>query len=248
MFQSTNPEELRDEIDVFQVPMFAADRHEPGGPFRLMCINKAHERLSGMQHDAVTGRSPFDFLPPEQAKSVTDHYARCADTGKSQRYQEVLDMAEGPIMWDTTLQPISMADGRKRVLGNAVFLKHVSKPHGEHIAFEDVQYFSAQAAFQLSQVSAYLDAVECGDLAPSQIHGSIAAVAGICRSIDRALNDIRAVADTQISKTAIREEMFLLSDDASAISSKRPNIERSLTNLSRVIRGDFRDGQVRHTA
>lgn len=234
MFDTLDPDALREEIDIFQVPMFAAERRRVDEPFRILGINRAHERISGFRNSELRGRSPDEILPPSQAKQVIGHYTACVETGRSQRYREVLDMSEGSILWDTTIQPITMQCGRQRVLGSAVYLRHISRPQGDQLAFEDVQYFSAQAAFQLSQVSTYLDAVENGELEPNHMHDSIAALAGICRSIDRALTDIRSVADAQIAKGQVRKEQYLLSEDAVRQFPHHPHVEHSFKRLSEM--------------
>ncbi|KAF0675442.1 PAS domain S-box protein [Profundibacterium mesophilum] len=234
MFDTLDPDALREEINIFQIPMFAAERRDGDTPFRILGINTAHERISGFKHQDLCGKNLEDILPPEQAKQVAKHYTTCVRSRTSQRYREVLDMSEGSIMWDTTIQPISMHDGRERVLGSAVYLRHISRPQGDQLAFEDVQYFSAQAAFQLSQVSTYLDAVDRGKIEPNRMHDSIAALAGICRSIDRALMDIRSVADAQIAKAQVRREQYLLSEDAVKQLSRHPHVERSLMKLSEM--------------
>lgn len=216
MFELDDADLLHEQLNIFQVPMFIAERRGPGEAFRLLAINEAHSRVSGLMMCHVAGRGPEDILPPDQAADVSAKYARCADSQQSLRYREVLDLADGPMLWDTTIQPIPMDSDGQRILGNAVYLKRVHSPGGTQLAFEDVQFFSAQAAFQLGQVSTYIDALDRQAGLPDDYRSRLGVVSGICRSIDSALADIRAVAERQLDRIgqdeASREPRFLIED------------------------------------
>ncbi|RVV98673.1 hypothetical protein EKE94_07125 [Mesobaculum littorinae] len=195
MFNTEDSDSLATVLNFFQMPMFAVERVAPGAPFRLLCINDAHARISGMDSAAVRGRMISELLGAEDARHVLDRFGRCVATGTAMRYREKLELPTGVKEWDTTIQPVFTNDARERVIGTAIVISGQDARPSR--AWEDVRFFSAQANFQLSQVATYLDAVAQNTKGASTAPGAVAAVSGICRSIERVLSDIRVLADRE---------------------------------------------------
>ena len=191
MFTSDDPAQLQAALDVFQIPMFAVERDDPAAPFRILAVNESHTRLTGLTSILAAGATPHDLLPRAQADEVVGHYRDCADSGAPQRYREALDMGDAKITFDTSLIFLDQGDGRTRLIGNAVHLKQETLSDRTHFVYDDVRFFSTQAQFQLTQVAAFLDQVTSSGAIDGTMRGTYSAVSGICRSIDRALHDIR---------------------------------------------------------
>ncbi|MFW6379542.1 MAG: PAS domain-containing protein [Guyparkeria sp.] len=85
---------------------------EPGGSFRFLTNNPAHERTTGLSRDQFAGAFPEEILSPEVADHVTRRYRACLEAGRSIRYDETLDLPAGRARWHTTLTPIRDEGGR----------------------------------------------------------------------------------------------------------------------------------------
>lgn len=233
MFTLHDPDALQSVLDVFETPMFAAERATPESRFRILCINKAHERTSGLTNADIRGQSPHDLLPADEAQLVAARYATCADTNAPLRYREVLHLQTGVFSWDTTIQPVFTGDGRQRILGTALQLPIEEPRNHADMAFDDIRFFSAQAVFQLTQVSSYLEALASGDGHGQDSVRYAEAIVGICRSIDRALSDIRVLAERECASAdgGWRQGQAR----AAANTTTRPEVANLMQGLSEIV-------------
>ncbi|MDF3067554.1 MAG: hypothetical protein K0R38_3155 [Polyangiaceae bacterium] len=83
----------------------------PGPDFVYETFNRQTERWTGLSSEAVRGRPLTDVLPEREATRVCELYRRCVETGKTQRYEEVPTALQSPMTFQTTLIPVTDADG-----------------------------------------------------------------------------------------------------------------------------------------
>ncbi|MBJ3762274.1 PAS domain-containing protein [Maribius pontilimi] len=217
------------------MPMFIADAHsDRHDRFTLRAINDAHTQASKMERAQVRDMEIFSLLPRADAEAINDNYARCLQRGRPMEYSEELTINGAITRWHTTLVPTRSETGRSRVVGNAVLVERQPARNGHRRVFEDINYFSVQSQFQLSRVSAYLDALEhrcaqdvsCTDLS---------ILSALCRTVDRTLQDIRKLAEPRAVDTIDAKPTYLM--DAQNLSS-RPSadpVRRSLERLSSIM-------------
>ncbi|OAN73613.1 hypothetical protein A8B82_19045 [Sulfitobacter sp. EhC04] len=204
MFTTANVRDLRRQIDRFNVPMFIIQRYRDTHTFEILALNRRYEVESGMSMDAIQGKPLTDLLPPKQAAAVGEKYEKCLTEKAPQRYREVLDLPRGSMIWDTTLQYAEIAGQPDRIIGSAIVLERIEHDdHDEH-AFQDMRYLAAASGCELGKVSALLEAVERGHFDSKRLAGSAGMLAGLCRTIDYKLNEIRAAAEKRINDRAAR--------------------------------------------
>lgn len=84
-------------------------------------LNRFHERTTGLKSEDLVGKTPFEVLPPRMAESVNAKYLACLSSRASFTYEEVLNLPNGEIWWQTTLSPLFFDDGRViGIIGAAV--------------------------------------------------------------------------------------------------------------------------------
>lgn len=91
------------------------------GRFVFEGLNPAHERLSGLRSAAVAGLEPEECLPANLAATMVERCRSCVASGRSERYEETLDLPTGRRDWESSLVPVcDPASGRVlRLLGSA---------------------------------------------------------------------------------------------------------------------------------
>ncbi|QFT60380.1 hypothetical protein FIU94_16240 [Sulfitobacter sp. THAF37] len=204
MFTTTDAQRLKRQMNRFNVPMFIAQRYRDTDTFEILALNQRHEAESGMAMEAVINRPITDLLSAKQAEAVGKNYERCLTEKATQQYREVLSLPRGSMIWDTTLQYMPMADGPDRIVGSAVMLERVEHDDHDEIAFEDMRFLAATSGCELGKVSALLEAVEQGLYSPDILAGSAGMLAGLCRTIDSRLNDIRTSAERRMAERGTR--------------------------------------------
>ncbi len=101
---------------------------EPGGVFRFITSNLAHEHATGLSREQLAGATPDEILPPASAAHVKRQYRACLEAGQAIRYQETLDLPAGQGQWYTTLTPIRDESGEFALIaGVAVGLEDERK-------------------------------------------------------------------------------------------------------------------------
>ncbi len=226
MFQASDIDALKSEIDSFKVPVFVAERATPSEEFRILALNETHEAATGMRNTDHALLRISEILPPDQARHVNSRYAQAIQMSAPFQYREELTMPDGLMTWDTTVRPVRMDSGAERVLGHAICVRTLRTDTADLLAFEDVRYFSAEAAFQLSKVTEMFEAMEAGRADLNDLRASVGFLAGICRSVDSTLSEVRARAEARINSAKTVEGSPLVALNADAPQSFRDTAKR----------------------
>ncbi|MGR3503680.1 hypothetical protein [Pseudaestuariivita sp.] len=73
-------------------------------------------------------------------------------------------------------------------------------------ALEEAQTCAIDATYHLSRITDVFDAVERGDIPPQSLTSLLYMLAGTCRSVDRSLQDLRAVLSRRLRDRALGSE------------------------------------------
>jgi len=180
---------LSETLDAFAVPMFAAERIAPDARFRLICVNTAHTARTGLQSTEVRGKSTFDLLPQADAEAVQGRYENCARLRQPTTYEEHLTLKGVITHWNTTLQPVYLADGTERIIGTALMIP--AHPVRERLV--DAAYFSAKAQMHVGKVRHFLDIMQFRQDVPYDLRNMAEMVGNLTNSLDTVLGDIRGL-------------------------------------------------------
>jgi len=83
-------------------------------------VNPAFERVTGASRAMVSGKTPYDLLPAEQAHRLVRRYQACLDLGKPISYDDVREFPSGTVHAQILLTPIPNAHGQfTRLAGSA---------------------------------------------------------------------------------------------------------------------------------
>ena len=191
MLDTGSADQLAAIIDQFSVPMFAAERASAQSEFKITCINRSHAEATGCTPEAMRDVALHDLLPPGEADIVSRRYAECADTRRDLRYQETLTLPHGVQHWDTSLQHIPLASGGDRVVGVAIKLASEGPVDGAHLTFDNIRFFSSLADMQLQNLLSMFEAARDQGLFSTDSASRVSRLCGICRSVQRSVEDIR---------------------------------------------------------
>lgn len=93
--------------------------------FRYSGSNATHERMSGIDRNALLQATPETLLPPETATVVVRQYQRCVDLGDRLTYEEQLLLNGQTTWWMTSLSPLHDSSGQIfRLIGTALNITH----------------------------------------------------------------------------------------------------------------------------
>jgi PAS domain S-box-containing protein len=84
----------------------------PDQRFRLLSLNPALERMTGISSLHASGRFVEDILSEETASKVRDNYRLCIAEGAAVSIDSSLDMPAGHVIFHTTYIPLRDATGR----------------------------------------------------------------------------------------------------------------------------------------
>lgn len=197
MFTTHDTAQLLATLNRFAVPMFAAERANKHSPFRMLCINTAHRRATGLNGDDIAGLPLIDFLSASDARAAEERYALCVETEDVINYHETLRLSGRMTRWDTTLQPVKMLGSRQRIIGTALSMELNADPAD----VDDTEYFAAQAQMQIGQMQQFLDWLEVNPKLPADIRDHTMMINGLARGIERVLLDLRLA--TQRGKRSV---------------------------------------------
>jgi PAS domain S-box-containing protein len=84
-------------------------------------LNPFHEKITGLKSEDLEGKTPFEVLPLRMAENVQAKYLACLSSREPFTYEEVLNLPNGEIWWQTTLSPLIFEDGRViGIIGTAI--------------------------------------------------------------------------------------------------------------------------------
>lgn len=187
MFTTLDADQLLCTLNRFAIPMFAAERRHKHAPFRMICINSAHRRATGLNGESIAGALLSEVFSPEDAAQVEEHYALCVDTNDVINYHETFLLMGRKTRWDTTLQPVKTNDGRDRIIGTALSMDVNIDP----AEVDDTEFFAAQAQMQIGQMQQFLDWLEVHPEIPVPVRDHAFMINGLARSLERVLLDLR---------------------------------------------------------
>jgi hypothetical protein len=193
MFTRDDTDDLKHTLNRFPVPMFAAERASPQDSFRLLCVNDAHQRATGMSDTNIKDTPLRHILSVQDAAQVEGRYSACVESDEIINYRECIVLAGRQTRWETTLQPIHMPGTRQRVIGTALSIELNAHPSD----LDDTEFFAAKAQMQLTQLQAFLNSLETRSDLPLETRDHAMMVNGLARSMERVLLDIRLAAQRQ---------------------------------------------------
>ncbi|MBD3665314.1 hypothetical protein [Sulfitobacter aestuariivivens] len=182
--------DLTRTLNQFSVPMFAIDRGGRHGDFRLTGANKALERACNRSVADMIGRSLVDLLPAAAARTALMRFAQCTRERSVIRCRDAFAIPNRDVRWDTTLQYVQLADGRDRIVGTTIELAPEADM-GPVLVFEDIQYLSSVADLQLQNLITMFETFRDFELFTFENEQRVARLGGMCRTIQRAVDDIR---------------------------------------------------------
>ncbi|ALF55768.1 histidine kinase [Nostoc piscinale CENA21] len=111
---------LRTIYDGFPQLIFVVNVLE-NGEFRFAGCNSAAEKMVGINHDKIVGKTPKDLHGEVEGRAVTQRYQSCVDIGDSIDYEECLTFEGEETWWLTTLNPVKNSEGRiYRIVGSTL--------------------------------------------------------------------------------------------------------------------------------
>jgi PAS domain S-box-containing protein len=114
--------DLRGLLETNGAPAFALEARAGCG-FVVVAANARHKRLTGLADDAVIGRMPGEFLPPEEAGGPLEAACRrCEASGAAVEFEGARTLRHGTAWCRTVLVPDGMKDGCVRIFTTLIEL------------------------------------------------------------------------------------------------------------------------------
>ncbi|BAY22465.1 two-component sensor histidine kinase [Calothrix sp. NIES-2100] len=82
------------------------------GEFRYAGCNSSAEKIVGMNHDKMTGKTPAELLGSIAGAVISQRYQSCIESGTEISYEECLTFDEQKTWWFTTINPLRNSEGR----------------------------------------------------------------------------------------------------------------------------------------
>lgn len=167
-------------------PMFAVERAHPDALFRFVSINEAIMRDAYGDHSHIIGRTIAEVFSPKECAPILRSIAQYRATKSTVPFLCTLILGAESSQFDTSLNVTSTPDGRDRMV--AVCTGQTT--HQPAIAaFDDIQYFSSLADFQIQNLITTFETYQACDIFGSEQR--IAKLSGMCRTVQRAVEDIK---------------------------------------------------------
>lgn len=81
-------------------------------------LNPQEEKLTGLNSEAVRGKTPVEALGPEIGEMVQRNYRRCLELKRAISYEETLHLPGGKRTWLTHLSPVLDGDRVIKIVGS----------------------------------------------------------------------------------------------------------------------------------
>ena len=232
MFVDGTLAQVREQLDLFNVPSFWIEALDTDDEFRIKGINAAYERASGMNDSMVTNRLPREVLPEAQADAVMHRYRTCYERGRSISYEEVLEMPNGKFLWNTTLVPVISADRGRcvGVFGSAV-VAQVLEQHREMAAFHEIGYLADDARIRLSGVKAVVELLQSKNCGRDDVLNAADLIGNVSECVDHALISMRHKSNAATQRG--QQATFLMSNTVREEPSKL-SVQEALQALTNI--------------
>ncbi|MBW4706852.1 hypothetical protein KX928_03530 [Roseobacter sp. YSTF-M11] len=210
MFETQSADQLAALLDHFSVPMFAAERSNGEDFFKIVCTNEAHATATGLLSTSLRDVSIRDILPEPEALNVNGKYSQCADLHSDIRYFETLTMPQGIQHWDTSIQHVPLKSGGDRIIGTAFQVTSDRYADGNQITFDNIRFFSSLADMQLQNLVSMFEAARDQGLFSDDSAGRVTRLCGICRTVQRSVEDIKEAVQTANPAKPVPKEAHLM--------------------------------------
>ncbi|MBU7582850.1 MAG: PAS domain S-box protein [Nostoc sp. TH1S01] len=122
---------LRTIYDGFPQFIFVVDVLE-NREFRFAGCNSAVEKMVGINHTRIVGKTPEELHGAVEGAAVTQRYQSCVDAGNSINYEECLTFNDEETWWLTTLNPLKNREGKiYRIVGSTLNITARKKAEAE---------------------------------------------------------------------------------------------------------------------
>ncbi|WP_413199471.1 PAS domain S-box protein [Nostoc piscinale] len=122
---------LRTIYDGFPHFIFVVDVLENGG-FRFAGCNSAAEKMVGINHDKIVGKTPQELHGEVEGAVITQRYQSCVNIGDRIEYEECLTFDGLETWWLTTLNPLKNSEGIiYRIVGSTLNITARKKAEAE---------------------------------------------------------------------------------------------------------------------
>ena len=186
--------DMRGVIDKLDLAIVVVERMADGRGFRICAANTAFGAQAGVDAARLEGSDVADLLPADQAVQLLYRLRKCAGTGLVMTCPELISLPAGDLVREATFIPARRdhlpEDTPPRVLWAGLKLERVEHDDRDRRAFDDVRYYSADAARQIGQVTAALEAIGNSPANQQRLQPAALTLAAICRSAEQSLNRI----------------------------------------------------------
>ncbi|AFY45165.1 PAS domain S-box protein [Nostoc sp. PCC 7107] len=122
---------LRTIYDGFPHFIFVVNVLE-NGEFRFAGCNSAAEKIVGINHEKIVGKTPKELHGEVDGAAITQRYQSCVDAGDNINYEECLTFDGEETWWFTTLNPLKNSQGRiYRIVGSTLNITARKKAEAE---------------------------------------------------------------------------------------------------------------------
>jgi len=171
--------------------MFAVERSDPAAAFRFVFLNDALEGAAPCNRWDIIGKTLAEVMPSDEGDAAARRFKHCIDTREVVRFADTFAFSPEHGLWDTTLQSAVLPDGRERVVATSIQQRTPAQPPKETVVLEDIQYFSSMADFQIQNLITMFETYQAKELFEDEAEQRIAKLSGMCRTVQRAVSDIK---------------------------------------------------------
>lgn len=190
LLRQDDTQSLRDGLERVSVPILVLDWDAKRTDFSICTANSAFETQSGHALAGLDGRALADILPDDQAVLLRYRLRKCLGTGAVLTCPEMITLPAATMVCEATYIPVQAGPDGRRVLWTWVALDRVEQRQNTKSAFEDLRFYSADAARQIAQVTTALEAIASSPPTQQRLQPAAQTLAAICRSAEQSLGRI----------------------------------------------------------